>query len=513
MERISRLQNKETREKRSSSIVEISFLLSECVKHGLRAIAFCKTRKLAELVGAYTREIVAATCPELVTSISVYRSGYSPLERRDIERRIFNGELLGTCATNALELGVDIGGLDVTLHLGYQGTVASLWQQAGRAGRRDRQSLSIYVAFDGPLDQYFMKYPQKLFDRPIEAAYIDISNSKMLEAHCACAAFEIELEYSADYEAFGFDTFMSTVRVLIEKGSLSLHPTRPGLLEYSGKASLPARKITLRDIDQDKYTIVDDTNRVLEEIEACKVNFVCYDGAIYMSQGQTYIVKSVDYSSRIARVSLTDVKYYTATIDYTDVHLKGEKKMCSRASKASVGHAIITTRWMGYARIWRGSGNVFDTVDLFVPDAVYETVAVSQRVPRRCRHSVEEKGYEFRDSLHAAAHAVMNVFPLYIMCNAEDIATECDNQYDTRYKPERLLVFDKYPGGIGLCEKARPIFHRLILAALELIKSCPCNSEDGCPGCVQSTVCSEYNGVLSKPGAKDILEIMSQDCI
>lgn len=510
-EKITRLEANSAKQKRSSPIVEIAFLLSECVKHGLRTIAFCKTRKLAELVGTYTREIVATTSPELLHSISVYRAGYSPSDRREIERRIFNGELLGTCATNALELGVDIGGLDVTLHLGYQGTVASLWQQAGRAGRRDRQSLSIYVAFDGPLDQYFMSNPERLFDRDIEAAHIDISNYRISEAHCACAAKEIPLEYSVDDSIFGGDNLIKIVRSLIKNHQLSPDPSRPSHLMYSGKNSLPSRSITLRDIDQDKYTIVDDGGNVLEDIEARKVNFVCYDGAIYMSQGQTYIVKSVDYASKIARVSLTDVKYYTTTIDYTDVHLTGEQKMCGDISQATVGHATITTRWMGYARIWRGSGKVFDAVDLFVPDAVYETVAVCQRLPRICRHLIEEKGHEFRDSVHAAAHAIMNVLPLFVMCNPEDIATECDNKYDTRYKPERLLLFDRYPGGIGLCENAQPIFDKLIQSALDLVKSCSCDSEDGCPGCIQSTVCSEYNTVLSKQGAEIILQIASQN--
>jgi ATP-dependent helicase YprA (DUF1998 family) len=510
-ERLARVETKLKKERRSSPMVEIAFLLSECVKHGLRTIAFCKTRKLAELVGMYTREIVAATSPHLLDSISVYRSGYNATDRREIERRIFNGDLLGTCATNALELGVDIGGLDVTLHLGYQGTVASLWQQAGRAGRRDKQSLSIYVAFDGPLDQYFMSNPGKLFEKTIEAAHIDVSNPQILAAHCACAAHEMPLEYSRDLKAFGPRNFPSVVRGLVECGELSLHPSCSGLLNYSGRDSVPARSITLRDIDRDKYRIIDEMGELIEEIEACKVNFVCYDGAIYMSQGRTYIVKSMDYSSKVAYVGLTDVKYYTTTIDYTDVHLTGGKNMCANDTKASVGYATVTTRWMGYARILRGSGKVFDTVDLFVPDVVYDTVAISQRLSRSYRHNVEKMGYEFRDSLHAAAHAVMNVLPLYIMCNAEDVGTECDNQYDTRYKPERLLLFEKYPGGIGLCENLHPIFHKLILSALELVQSCPCTSPQGCPGCVQSTVCSEYNDVLSKPGSQIILQDMVHD--
>jgi len=538
--KVARMQEKteKTQPRRSSPIVEISYLLSECVKHGLRAIAFCKTRKLSELVATYTREIVAASSPsDLLSTISVYRAGYSPAQRRDIERRIFDGSLLGIAATNALELGIDIGlcsprqciccpclshsticmpagGLDVTLHLGYQGTVASLWQQAGRAGRRNRKSLSVYVGWDGPLDQFFMSKPEELFGRTIEAAQIDITNPQVLKSHITCAAYEIPLDAASDAPVFG-NGFLDSVRFLIQSGSLVPHAHDPGSLVYSGRHSCPSKSITLRDIDQEKYTVIDESSdgKVLEEIEKRKAFFVVYEGAIYMFQSSTFIVKSVDHKARVAIVHPTDVKYYTATIDYTDVHLTGDKKCytsCTGQNSATVGYATITTHWMGFARIWRGSGKVFDTVDLFLPDVVYETVAVSQRLPPTARQIVQLAGYSFRDSVHAAAHALMNVLPLYLMCNPEDIGTECDNLYDTRYKPERLLLFDRYPGGIGLCEKAQPIFKELIEKGLNLIVCCSCESDSGCPGCIQSTVCSEYNSVLSKGGAQKILQAALQ---
>ncbi|KAI8110032.1 hypothetical protein M9435_001712 [Picochlorum sp. BPE23] len=512
--KVGRMQDK-LQSRRASPIVEISYLLSECVKHGLRTIAFCKTRKLSELVATYTREIVAASAPsDLLSTISVYRAGYSPAERRDIERRIFDGSLLGIAATNALELGIDIGGLDVTLHLGFQGTVASLWQQAGRAGRRNKKSLSVYVGWDGPLDQFFMSKPEELFGRTIEAAQIDIANPQVLKAHITCAAYEMPLNAASDAPVFG-NGFVDSVRLLIQSSALAPHASDPGSLVYAGRHSSPSKAITLRDIDQEKYTVIDESSdgRVLEEIEKRKAFFVVYEGAIYMFQSGTFIVKSVDRKAKIAIVHPTDVKYYTTTIDYTDVHLIGDKKCytpCARQNSASVGYATVTTHWMGFARIWRGSGKVFDTVDLFLPDVVYETVAVSQRLPPSARQIVQLAGYGFRDSVHAAAHALMNVLPLYLMCNPEDIGTECDNLYDTRYKPERLLLFDRYPGGIGLCEKAQPIFRDLIEKGLNLIVRCSCESDSGCPGCIQSTVCSEYNSVLSKGGAQKILQAALQ---
>ena len=408
----------------------------------------------------------------------------------------------------------DIGGLDVTLHLGFPGTVASLWQQAGRSGRRNKESLSVYVAFDGPLDQMFMSNPSSLFDRNIEAAHIDLSNKSVLKSHLMCAAFESPLVSSSDVSLFGGeDVALEPIKSLVHSRTLSPAGNGyAGVLVYSGAASFPAKQITLRDIDKEKYVVLEEgaNGAVLEEIEACKVSFVVYDGAIYQHQGRTYIVKSIDYRSKVAIVRQTDVKYFTTTIDYTDVHLLGDKLMCttddhaSATSRATCNDCTVTTRWMGYARIWRGSGKVFDSVDLFVPDVVYDTVACSQRLPRLARALVQEKGHEFRDAVHAAAHAVMNILPLFLMCNPEDVGTECDNQYDTRYKPERLLIFDKYPGGNGISCKIQPIFDQLIKEALNLVTSCQC--EDGCTGCILSTVCSEYNACLSKQGAQIILQ-------
>lgn len=462
--------------RRRSPIVEISFLLSECVKHGLRTIAFCKTRKLSELVATYTREILAPTNPLLLEKIAVYRAGYSSIERRQLERSIFCGEVLGIAATNALELGVDIGGLDCTLHLGFPGSVASLWQQAGRAGRRNQRSLSIYIGWESPMDQYFMRLPSELFSRPIEEAHIDLTNPEIQKCHLMCAAHEIPLVAERDASFFN-NSLRDIVKTLVSSGQISRGPLA-GTMVYCGQESFPARVISLRDIDNDKYTVLDESSgmKVLEEIEGRKAFFSIYDGAVFISQSKTYICKSLDLHSKVAVVRPADVKYYTTTIDYTDVHVVGahnlyiskverhnEVRNEGRASTsgnifpttATVGKAVITTRWMGYARIWRGSGQVFDVVDLFLPDVMYETVAVSLRLPSIARRMVAEQQGSFREGVHGAVHAIMNVIPLFVTSNPEDLATECDNQYDTRFKPERLLVFDRHAGGIGLSQAVR----------------------------------------------------------
>lgn len=525
----------DVQDRRTSPIVEISILLSECVQHGLRTIAFCKTRKLSELVTAYVREILLETAPHLVESaVAVYRSGYSPEERREIEDGLFRGRLLAVAATNALELGVDVGGLDVTLHLGFPGSIASLWQQAGRAGRRERASVSVYVGWDGPLDQYFMNNPSKLFGRPIEAAAVDPKNNAVLESHLACAAAELPLTDDAaqvqDVDLFGGkDVFTAALGALRGKGIVGRHPNVLSAWHftgghYYGNNDNPAYRITLRAIDPGRYAIIDESQdgKVLEEVEENKAFYQVYDGAVYMFQGRTYLCKKLDLDAKVAIVRPADLKYYTKPVDFTRVTVVGGEvayryaghQVCSTSTNddqhstggSCSGKALVTTKWMGFVRIWRGSGQVFDSVDLFLPDVAYETEATYIRLGPRVRRAVEAAGLPFRDGIHAASHAILNALPLFLMCNPQDVGTECDNPYDTQYKPERLLVFDKHPGGIGLAVSASRIFGDLLRAALKLINQCDCTSMSGCPGCIQHLDCGEYNAVLHKESGRIILE-------
>jgi ATP-dependent helicase YprA (DUF1998 family) len=511
---------------RTSPIVEIASLLAECVQHGLRTIAFCKTRKLSELVIAYVREILTVTAPEMQTKVAVYRAGYSATERRQIEAALFSGALLGVAATNALELGIDIGGLDATLHLGFPGSISSLKQQAGRAGRFQQPSISIYVGWDGPLDQYFFKNPEKLFGRPVESAFVDVSNPVALQAHAACAAFEVQLDPELDSTHYFGANFAAAVAALQEKGTLGRN------FLYAGIAQNPASTITLRSIDPGKFSIIDETadNKVLEEVEENKVFYQIHDGSTYFYQGRTYLCRKLDLDAKIALVRPVDVKYYTKSVDYTAVQVFGggenafpastQKIKPSSASidvavnnssllpsSACVSAASVTTRWLGFVRIWRGTGEVFDSVDLFLPDVQYETEAVYLRLPPTARRRVEAAGLPFRDGVHAAAHALLNALPLFLMVNPEDVATECDNPYDTRYKPERILLYDKHPGGgIGLAKAAAPRFTELLQKALSIISNCSCTCTEGCPGCIQHTHCGEYNAVLNKEAGRLVLE-------
>ncbi|CAI5962340.1 unnamed protein product, partial [Closterium sp. NIES-64] len=402
-------------------------------------------------------------------------------DRRHIERELFHGRLRAVAATSALELGVDVGALDATLHLGFHGSTASLWQQAGRAGRREKASLSIYVAFDGPLDQYFMAAPERLFSRPIERCQLDAENPLVMRAAAA--------------------------------------------VRCGGAAA------------------------------AGGCGWELYEGAVYLQQGRTFLVTSLDLEKREARCVRADVRYYTKTIDMVTVTIKGgtlafpyphmpsakpasaptdmmsahtvlNEAMTSAAHAAAPSEPMtsahvakgsvltsaqtapceVTTRWTGYRKMWRGSGEPFETVEMTLPDVTYATQAVWVGVAGGTKAAVEAAGSDYRASLHAAAHALANMVPLFLSCMASDMGVECASPYDSRFFPQRLLLYDKHPGGIGLAVQLQPQFPAILQAALELVSKCQCNMPNGCPGCVHFLACGEYNGVLDKRGAQLILK-------
>ncbi|XP_016545610.2 uncharacterized ATP-dependent helicase YprA isoform X2 [Capsicum annuum] len=503
--------------RRSSPILEVSCLFAEMMQHGLRCIAFCKSRKLCELVLCYTREILQETAPHLVDTICAYRAGYVAEDRRRIEHEFFNGCICGIAATNALELGIDVGHIDATIHLGFPGSIASLWQQAGRSGRRGNASIAIYVAFEGPLDQYFMKFPQKLFRGPIECCHIDARNRQVLEQHLAAAAFEHPLSLSDDEKYFG-PGLESIIMALKNMGILSLdmsHSAAARIWSYIGSEKKPSSAISIRAIETERYKVIDiQKNELLEEIEESRAFFQVYEGASYMNQGNTYLVKELDVTNKIAWCQRADLKYYTKTRDYTDIQVTGANfAYPTRTSSLRLPRTIaqaqssrVTTTWFGFRKIWKKSNQVFETVELSLPNYTYETQAVWIQVPQTTKTAVESLSYSFRGGLHAAGHALLNVVPMYIFCNSSDLASECVNPYDSRNVPARILLYDPHPGGTGISAQVQHIFSELLTAALELLSSCCCSGDTGCPNCVQNISCREYNEVLHKDAAIMIIK-------
>ncbi|KAJ4755387.1 ATP-dependent helicase HRQ1 [Rhynchospora pubera] len=504
--------------RRTSPIMEVSYLFAEMVQHGLKCIAFCKTRKLCELVLSYTRDVLKEASKHLVDAIAVYRAGYIAEDRRKIESDLFDGKLRGVAATSALELGIDVGHIDATLHLGFPGTVASLWQQAGRSGRRAKPSLAIYVAFEGPLDQYFMKFPNKLFGRPIEHCQVDSRNPKVLEQHLTCAAKELPLclQYDEKYFSFGLQQAMSALRNLGHLGNNPSGDLLKSMWSYIGPEKNPSHGISLRAIENEKYIVLDkSTNKVLEEIEESRAFFRVYEGAVYLNQGITYLVDEVQLSTKTALCHKADLKYYTKTRDYTDIHVVGGDLAYPLVnnfesehvkSRAQANNCNVTTSWFGFYKIWKASNQIFDSVGLSLPSYSYDSQAAWIRVPESAKKAVEARDLVFRYGSHAASHALVNVAPLYITCNGSDLGTECANPHDKRVIPERILLYDRHPGGIGFAWQVQALFGELLIAALELVSTCSCVAPTGCPNCVQTPTCDEYNEVLNKEAAIIILK-------
>ncbi|XP_020537574.1 uncharacterized ATP-dependent helicase YprA isoform X2 [Jatropha curcas] len=462
------------------------------------------------------REILQKTAPHLVDLICAYRAGYTAEDRRKIESDFFSGKLCGVAATNALELGIDVGHIDATLHLGFPGSIASLWQQAGRSGRREKPSLAVYVAFEGPLDQYFMKFPKKLFSSPIECNHIDAQNQQVLEQQLVCAAFEHPLSVIYDEKHFGAGLSYS-IMTLKNMGYLSSdlsHDSSARIWSYIGREKIPSHGISIRAIETVRYRVVDrNGNEVLEEIEESKAFFQVYEGAVYMHQGKTYLVEVLNVSEKFALCRRADLKYYTKTRDYTDVHVcGGDIAYPARVSKnqslkttAQASHCKVTTTWFGFYCIQRGTNNVLDKFDLSLPKYSYDSQAVWIQVPQSVKNTVL-KDFPFREGLHAASHALLKLVPLYIRCNSSDLAPECPNPHDTRYCPERILIYDQHPGGTGVTKQIQPYFTELLNAALELLTSCHCSGVTGCPSCVQSLACHEFNEEIHKGAAIVIIK-------
>ncbi|WZZ22845.1 hypothetical protein YC2023_124232 [Brassica napus] len=497
----------------SSPLSEVSHLFAEMVQHGLRCIAFCRSRKLCELVLCYTRDILAKTAPHLVEAISSYRGGYIAEDRRKIEGDLFGGKLCGIAATNALELGIDVGHIDVTLHLGFPGSIASLWQQAGRSGRRERPSLAVYVAFDGPLDQYFMKFPNKLFRSPIECCHLDSQNEQVVAQHLACAAHEHPLSLQYDRDHFG-SVLSNTVELLKNRGVLSFDPSRDSsarIWNYIGREKKPSQRVSIRAIETERYRVVEKrSDDVLEEIEESKAFFQVYEGAIYMNQGRTYLVEALDTKEKIALCKLVNVDYYTRPRDHTCIHVTGgETAYAFKAPKnqlnkttAQAQPCSVKTDWFGFYRIRKKTNEVYDDAGLSLPSYSYQSQAVWIQVPGSVKKALGEDN--FHSGLHAACHALLHVVPLFVRCNYSDLAPECPHPSEGSYFPSRILLYDRHPGGTGISAQIRPFFTELLKASVDLLKACCCSAESGCPSCVQNFAC--HNELVHKVAAIKIIE-------
>ena len=487
---------------RRSANSEAAYLLAEMARQGVRNITFTRARRVAELILLYARRELEKDAPDLAERIRSYRAGYLPEERREIERQLFHGELLGVTATNALELGIDVGSLDATVLVGYPGTIASLWQQAGRAGRGVREALSILIGLNGPLDQHFMRHPEDLFGRPHEHALIDPGNVHLLEMHLPCAAHEMPLD-SRDEALFG-PGFEEAMIHLEERGVLEYRHER----WFNVGSRYPAREFSLRSISGCSVLLVDETRggQVLEEIESTSAFVRVHPGAIYLHQGESYLVRHLDLNRGIAYLRPVEVNYYTQPREINDVRVvRSLRGRAFPTTNAYFGPVHVTQQVIGYTRRQQFTETVLSVEDLDLPPESFNTMALWFDVPNQIAQRVSDERLDFAGGLHAVEHAAIAMLPLFAMCDRMDIGGLSTPAHPDTGRAQ-IFIYDAFPGGIGIAEKGFELLEDLWQATLQTIEECPC--EAGCPSCIQSPKCGNNNEPLDKAAAVVILRAL-----
>ncbi|HWQ15187.1 MAG TPA: DEAD/DEAH box helicase, partial [Roseiflexaceae bacterium] len=512
---------------RRSTNVETAGLLAHLVRAGVKTLAFTRTRRAAELVLRYARENLTTPNDEHRTlqagtaspssaersafsvqpsALGSYRAGYTPEERRRIERDFLEGRLAGLVSTNALELGVDIGGVDAVVMGGFPGSVASAWQQAGRAGRAQGRSLALLVAQDDPLDQFYMRHPQEFFSRPHEHARVALENPYILSDQLRCAAFELPL-HDADETWFG-PTFAAIRDWLLRRGELLRLPD--GRAEFAGER-WPAGRVNIRSADGEPVELRDAASgRVIEQIASTRAPFEVFPGAVYLHQGDTYLVEALH--ARHAEARRAEVDYYTQTIDETAIRVLGVLRQ-RRVGPAELflGKVKVTRQVTGYRRKRHYTEEVLSEHDLALPPQTFRTVAVWWAVPEGvCRRVAQEcgdghGGAPELDALHAMEHACIGLLPLYAQCDRADIGgLSTDLHPDTG--AATVFVYDGAPGGVGIAQVGYEQAELWWAQTHALLVDCPCL--EGCPACVQSPKCGNGNQHLSKHGAAALAALL-----
>ncbi|MEE8374221.1 MAG: DEAD/DEAH box helicase [Dehalococcoidia bacterium] len=485
---------------RRSANSEAALLLTELVRQEIRSLAFARSRRMTELIYLYVRDQLSQKDPELAKMIKPYRAGYLAEDRRQIERDLFEGRLIAAVATTALELGVDIGGLDATVLTGYPGTIASTWQQAGRSGRSGEGALSILVGLDNPLDQYLMRHPEFFFGRSHENALIDPDNIHVLKPHLLCAAWEMPLT-KVDGDLFG-DNGNRAEAELEKAGLLNRRRRR---LYPSPQVAYPAQEVNIRSISSCNYALVDSgSGRLLETIEEANAFFQIHPGAVYLHQGESYLVVDLDLAARTAYAVPTDAQYYTQTKDITDIAVVNvDLEKTVYGTEVYLGMVEVTTTVLGFKKKRILTEEVLGEEPLDLPSDSFSTVALWFNVPPHVGERLAAAGLDFAGGLHAAEHAAIALLPLFALCDRNDIGGVSTPLHPDTGRAQ-IFIYDAYPGGIGIAEKGFELVTHLWQATMKAISECPCAS--GCPGCIHSPKCGNNNEPLDKGAATIILE-------
>ncbi|MFE3766536.1 DEAD/DEAH box helicase [Streptomyces sp. NPDC059104] len=483
---------------RRTATAETADLLTDLVVQGVRTVAFVRSRRGAELISVIAQERLAAVDRSLPGRVAAYRGGYLPEERRALERALHSGELLGLAATTALELGVDVSGLDAVLITGYPGTRASLWQQAGRAGRSGQGALAVLIARDDPLDTYLVHHPEALFRRPVEATVLDPDNPYVLAPHLCAAAAEIPLT-DPDLDLFGPAARELLPQLeaakLLRRRATAWHWTRreraSDLTDIRGGGGRPVQIVEAS------------TGRLLGTVDESASHTAVHDGAVHLHQGRTYLVKHLDLEDSVALVEEASPPFSTTARDTTAISiLETETEIPWGPARLCFGSVEVTNQVVSYLRRKLITGEVLGEAKLDLPPRTLRTRAVWWTVTEdqldEARISPEILG----GALHAAEHASIGLLPLFATCDRWDIGGVSVPLHPDTLLPT-VFVYDGHPGGAGFAERGFHTARAWLTATRDAIAACEC--EAGCPSCIQSPKCGNGNDPLHKRGAIRLL--------
>ncbi|WP_193611105.1 DEAD/DEAH box helicase [Nocardioides lijunqiniae] len=486
---------------RRAASSECADLLADLVAEDVRTLAFVRSRRGAEQVALTAADLLAEVDPSLPGRVAAYRGGYLPEERRALERSLREGELLGLAATNALELGIDISGLDAVLMAGFPGTRAAMWQQVGRAGRGAQDALGILVARDDPLDTYLVHHPEALFGRPVEATVFDPDNPYVLGPHLCAAAQEIPLT-EQDLPLFGA-TAPDVVEGLVQAGLLRRRPRGWFWTDRRRAADLT----DIRSVGGSPVQLVEAaTGRVVGTVDGGRVHSTAHEGAVYVHRGETWLVESLDLDEHVAVMSRADPGYSTSAREITDITIVQERRHDDWGrSRLSLGEVDVSHQVVSYLKRRQPSGEVIGEELLDLPERALRTTAVWWTVPDDLLTEAGLTTHDLPGAAHAAEHCAIGLLPLFATCDRWDIGGVSTALHgDTGQLT--VFVYDGHPGGAGFSERGFEAARAWLTATRDAIESCEC--AEGCPSCIQSPKCGNQNNPLDKVGAARLLDVL-----
>ncbi|MBW2466073.1 MAG: DEAD/DEAH box helicase [Deltaproteobacteria bacterium] len=477
-----------------SAATAASQLIEASLKRGLRTIVYTQSRKLTELVSIWTKQRLGPLADKLTS----YRAGYLPEERREIEARLSAGSLLGVIATSALELGIDIGDLDICILVGYPGTVMTTWQRGGRVGRKENESLIILLGIEDSLDQHFMRNPKDFFSREVEATVLNPANKTIVRRHLICAAAEQPIK--TDEPLVQDENIRKIVEALTAEASLLL--TADGKY-WVGSRKYPHREVDLRGSGQTFVIRNQVDGSALGEIDFMRSLKECHPGAVYLHRGKTWLITGLELDTHEVTALRKNVNYFTRTLgSKTTEILQTYRTMDLHNFRVSFGYLRVTDTVTGFQRRLVAGQKLISTESLDLPPLVFETEGLWLEIPEAIQKRIEREQYHFMGGIHALEHGAIAIFPLLVLCDRNDVGGIA-HPFHEQLSRAAVFIYDGYPGGVGLARKAFEKIDELLHLTHRTINDCTC--ELGCPSCVHSPKCGSGNRPIDKQSALEIL--------